>query len=102
MVNRDPHQALKTEIVARHTANHLEALLVRLQWGKDDVAFSAHINPSSYTMHGMQQTDFLNYLGFSVSGCPFIAGSKCYVRWVEDSFDPKAFVESFQSVRPFG
>jgi hypothetical protein len=93
--NRDPHQALKSEIVSRHSANHLEVLLVRLQWGKDDIAFSAHANPSSYSTSGIQQTDFLNYLGFSASNCSFIVGSKCYTRWVDESFDPKAFVEAF-------
>jgi hypothetical protein len=58
MRNRDPHQALKSEVVSRHSANNIKAILVRLQWGKADIAFSAHVNPSSFSTYGIQQTDF--------------------------------------------
>ena len=92
--NRDPHQALKSEIVSRHNAGNLEVLFARLQWGKDDIAFSAHVHPSSYSSSGIQLTDFLNYLGFSASNCSFMSGGKCYTRWVEEDFDPKAFAEA--------
>lgn len=95
MTNRDPHQALKSEIVSRHNGNYFEVLLVRLQWGKDDIAFSAHVNQSTYSTSGIQRTDFLNYLGFSASSCSFIAGGKCYTRWVDEAFDPKAFGDAF-------
>jgi len=97
MTNRDPHQALKSEIVSRHSGNYLEAILVRLQWGKDDIAFSAHVNSSSYSTSGIQQTDFLTYLGFSASDCSFSTGRKCFTRWVDESYDPKAFVDAFNS-----
>jgi hypothetical protein len=99
--NRDPHQALKNEIVSRHSADHLEVLLARLQWGRDDIAYSAHANPSSFGSSGIQKTDFLNYLGFSASGCSFIGGGKCYTRWVDEAFDPKAFVQAFNNAYAF-
>jgi hypothetical protein len=97
--NRDPHQALKSEIVSRHNAGYLEVILARLQWAKDDIRFSAHANPSSFSMSGIQQTDLLNYLGFSPSDCSFTAGRRCYVRWVEESFDPKVFADAFKHMR---
>ena len=37
---RDPHTALKRDVVSRVNREHFEAVLARLQWGKDDVAFS--------------------------------------------------------------
>ena len=46
-------------------------------------------------MSGIQQTDLLNCLGFSPSDCSFTAGRRCYVRWVEESFDPKVFADAF-------
>jgi hypothetical protein len=97
MRNRDTHQALKSEVISRHSTNSLEALLVRLQWGKDDIGFSAHVNPFSFSTWGIQRTDFLNYLGFLLSNCSFIVGDKCYTRWVDEQFDPKTFVEAFDS-----
>jgi hypothetical protein len=97
MRNRDPHQALKSEVVSRNNANYLEILLVRLQWAKDEIGFSAHVNPSSYGTSGIQHTDFLNYLGFSPSNCSFTSGRKCYTRWVDEDFDPKAFGDAFNN-----
>jgi hypothetical protein len=97
MRNRDTHQALKSEAISRHRTNHIEALFVRSQWGKEDIGFSAHVNPLSFSTWGIQRTDFLNYLGFSLSNCSFIVGDKCYTRSVDEKFDPKAFTEAFDS-----
>ncbi len=32
----DPHKALKTEVVRKVNGGHLEIVLARLQWGKED------------------------------------------------------------------
>jgi TIR domain len=96
-INRDTHRALKSDVVSNHRTDHLETLLVRLQWGKDGVGFSAHVNPLSFTSYGIQRTDFLDYLGFSQQNCSFIVGNKCYTRWVDEKFDPKTFAEAFDS-----
>jgi hypothetical protein len=37
MNGRDTHSALKSEIVETINAGHLEVVLARLQWGKDDI-----------------------------------------------------------------
>jgi hypothetical protein len=48
-----------------------------------------------FSTYGIQQTDFLNYLGFAASDCSFMGARKCYVHWVDEAFDPKAFVDAF-------
>jgi len=93
---RDPHQALKTEVVAQHNGAGLQVVLTRLQWGKDDVGYSLHVNPTTYSLSGLQRTDFLAYLGFTASGCAFIAGRRCYVRWVDADFDLERFANAFE------
>ena len=93
---RDPHAALKQEVVARTNREGFEAVLARLQWGKEDVAFSLHANPSSFGTFGLQKTDFLAYLGFQRSDrCSFTSFQRCYVRWVDGDFDVQLFVDSF-------
>jgi len=93
---RDPHAALKQEVVSRANREGFEAVLARLQWGKDDVGFSLHANPSSYGTSGLQKTDFLAYLGFQRSDrCPFTSFQRCYVRWVDEDFNVELFVDAF-------
>lgn len=98
MNGRDPHSALKIQEVVKANQNHLEAVVTRLQWGKEDVGYSLHVYPSSYTTSGLQTTDFLAYLGFERSDdCPFTNGRQCYVKWVPEGFDPDGFLTAFQS-----
>jgi hypothetical protein len=61
---RDPHSALKQELITRVSRDNFEAVLARLQWGKEGVGYSLHTNPSSFSTAGLQKTDFLAYLGF--------------------------------------
>ncbi len=95
MANRDPHQALKTEIVSKVNRESLEVALVRLQWSKDEVGYSLHVNPTSFSSAGFQRTDLLSYLGFKASSCAFTSGRQCYVNWVDEIFDIEAFVGIF-------
>jgi TIR domain len=93
---RDPHAALKQDVVTRVNREGFEAVLARLQWGKDDVGFSLHANPSSFGTFGLQKTDFLAYLGFQRSDrCPFTSFQRCYVRWVDEGYNVEQFVDAF-------
>ncbi len=92
---RDPHQALKSEVVARAQGGGANFLLARLQWSKDDIGYSLHVEPSTWSTSGIQIPDFLSYLGFERSGCGFAAGRQCYVRWVDEGFNVEQFASLF-------
>ncbi len=96
MQGRDPHQALRSEIVEQVRSGTTTLVLAKLQWGKDDIGHSLHVSPSSYSLSGGYQiTDFLGHLGFQRSGCSFIDSRQCYVRWVDSSFDINVFAGLF-------
>ena len=63
---------------------------MRLQSSKTDSAFSVHAAPNTWSIVGVQTTDFLSYLGFRRSACHFVATQECCVRWVDQSFDVNA------------
>jgi hypothetical protein len=95
---RDPHSALKSDPVTSARHAHMEAVVARLQWGKNDIAYSLHVNPTAYTTSGLQTTDFLSYLGFRPSDrCSFTGFQRCYVTWVPEGFDPESFLAAFES-----
>ncbi|HYR88453.1 MAG TPA: TIR domain-containing protein [Terriglobia bacterium] len=96
MNNRDLHQALKTEIVEKGSAEGVNLVLVKHQWGKNDIGFSLHVEPTSYSSSGIQMTDFLAHLGFERSHCTFSGTHECYARWVADVFTLAPFVDSFK------
>ena len=96
MNGRDPHQALKSEVLGQVQSGTTNLALAKLQWGKDDIGFSLHVSPNSYSLSGGYQiTDFLSHLGFQRSGCSFIDSRQCYVRWVDTDFDINAFAGFF-------
>src|SRR5437763_1208100 len=98
MANGDPHSALKRDVIAQTNRDNLQVVLARLQKSKADVAYSLHVNPSSFSSYGVQTTDFLAYLGFTHSDqCPFVGGGGCYVRWVPEGFDVEGFIAAFTS-----
>lgn len=96
MKKRDLHSALKNQVLGSGKGAGVEFILVKLLWGKDDFAFSLHAAPSTYTVSGLQPTDFLGYLGFERGGCSFLKRGECYSRWVEVGFDPEAFGRAFE------
>jgi hypothetical protein len=96
MNGRDPHSALKSEIVRKINAGHLEVVVARLQWGKDDIGYSLHVNPTSHSSAGVQTTDFLGYLGFQRSDrCSFTGFRRCYCTWVSEGFSVEEFATAF-------
>jgi hypothetical protein len=98
MAGRDHHTALKTAAVSQVNAGYIEIVLAKLQWSKDDAAFTLHVNPSSYTTAGLQTTDWLAYLGFQRNDqCQFTRFQRCYSKEVPDTFDVQAFATAFNS-----
>jgi hypothetical protein len=96
VMQRDPHSALKSEVVSKINAGHLEVVLAKLQWGKDDKGYSLHVNPTSFSTAGLQTTDFLGYLGFQRSErCSFTSFQRCYCKWVDEGFRVEDFATAF-------
>ena len=81
-------------MIDKATAPGVELALAKLAWGKNDVAFSLHVTPNTYSTAGIQLPDFLNYLGFSRQPCTFL-GSECYCKEVRENFDIKDFGAKF-------
>ena len=92
---RDLHQALKTERVGEANGAGVNFVLVKLQWGRDDVGFGLHADPRSWTTAGVQTPDLLGYLGFKREpNCGFVGG-ECYARMVDEGFALDAFAPAF-------
>lgn len=95
-MTRDHHTALKAEKVETINAGSVELVLARLQWSKDEIAYTLHVNPTSYSSAGLQTTDWLSYLGFQRNArCQFIAFDRCYSKEVPEGFDLKLFATAF-------
>lgn len=95
MNDRDPHQALKSEIIEKGSSGRAAFALARLQWSKNDIGFSLHVSPNSFSTAGLQVPDFLSYLGFKRSGCAFLERRECYVRWVSSDLKLTGFPQIF-------
>jgi len=95
MNGRDPHQAFKNEILGRARSRSANFVLTKLQWGKDDIGYSLHVSPNTFSTYGIQTTDFLSFLGFQRGGCSFVDNHQCYARWVDKDFDVNTFVNNF-------
>jgi TIR domain len=95
-MQRDLHSALKSEVVSKLNAGHLEVVLAKLQWGKDDIGYGLHVNPTSFSTAGLQTSDFLGYLGFQRSDrCSFTSFQRCYCIWVDEGFTVEDFATAF-------
>jgi len=92
----DHHTALMSEKVSEVSVNSINFVVAKLQWGKDDIGYSLHVEPTSYSSYGMQTTDFLAYLGFRRESCSFVTRRVCYTAWVEGEFDLSRFSLQFQ------
>jgi len=98
--HRDLHSALKTEVILSNEGGGVQFKLVRLQASKDDVAFSVHANPNTFSLSGVQTADLLAHLGFQVGSCAFFPGGKCLATFVRTDFPLKEFAESFAKAYP--
>jgi TIR domain len=97
-VGRDLHSALKTEKINNLKVSGMELTLQRLQWAKDEIAFSLHISPNTFTTSGIQLTDALAYVGFQRQRCPFLVTQDGYCDWVDGEIDLSNFAESLVRV----
>jgi hypothetical protein len=95
-VARDHHIAVASEPVSTVNAGYVQIVLARLQWSKNEKAFTLHVNPSAYSTAGIQTTDWLSYLGFRRNDqCQFTNFDRCYSIEVPEDFDVQAFAVAF-------
>jgi len=87
---RNLHKSLKSEILGTSTASGAELALVKLAWGKEDVAFTLHVVPNTFSTYGIQIPDLLSYSGFSRQPCSFLT-RECYVKEVNADVNLNAF-----------
>jgi len=95
MSRRNLHQALKTERLQSIATRSTRFDLVKLWWGKEDVGFSLHAEPRTYTTSGSQITDFLRRIGFYRNECAFIDRGECYVLAVGEHFNLDGLIADF-------
>jgi len=95
MSHRDPHQSLKSEILERAHSRNAQFVIAKLHWGKNDIGFSLHVAPHSFSTAGFQVTDFLNILGFQRSACSFVDRGQCFVKGINEGFDIQKFASLF-------
>jgi hypothetical protein len=69
--------------------------LARLQNSKDDISFSLHAEPTSFTLSGLQPADLLATVGFARESCSFIARGECLAIWVPEGFPIEDFASRF-------
>ncbi len=92
---RDLHSALKVDTIGQSSGSSVQFMLMKLQYGKNDVGYSLHANPSGYSTAGLQTTDYLNYLGFHRQGCAFF-GREAYCIAAPEGFQIGDFGPAFQ------
>jgi TIR domain-containing protein len=91
----DHHSALASKKLLQTGASGVTFVTAKLQWGKEDIGYSLHAGPSSYSTAGMQTTDFLAYLGFKRETCSYIQSKECYAAWIDSEFELSAFASRF-------
>jgi hypothetical protein len=62
---RDPHSALKSDVIHRISKDGAEFVLARLQYGKTDIQFSLHASPNTFQLMGYRPQTFYQFWGFS-------------------------------------
>jgi hypothetical protein len=93
----DLHQALKFDEIAKSRATRagVDFVVVRNQWGKDEIGFGLHAAPNQFTTAGVQTADFMASLGLQRSGCQFVGRSECFARPISQEFPLDSFVREF-------
>jgi hypothetical protein len=94
--SKDHHTALRSNVVGRVNAGRVSVALVKLQSGKDDVAFTLHVSPTSFTTAGIQTREWLKLLGFAENAaCKFTDGHQCFSKEVPEGYDLQNFATAF-------
>jgi hypothetical protein len=93
---KDHHTALRSEVLGKINAGYVEIVLAKLQSGRDDAAFTLHVNPSAFTSGGLQTTDWLRFLGFKENAqCQFANARQCFSKEVPEGYDLQRFATAF-------
>jgi hypothetical protein len=88
---KDHHTALRTEVLGKINAGYVEIALVKLQWGKQDVAFTLHVSTSVTS-----SADWLRLLGFRENAqCQFSNARQCFSKEVPERYDLQEFATAF-------
>lgn len=96
MATKNHHTALRTEVLGKINADYTEIVLARLQWAKDEVALTLHVNPSAFTSAGLQTPYWLRLLGFAENAqCQFSIGPRCFSKEVPEGYDLHRFATAF-------
>jgi TIR domain len=96
MAAKDHHTALRSEVVTRINPGYAEMILAKLQWGKDDTAFTLHIDPRLSLSAGLQLADWLAYLGFKRNErCQFFNARRCWSKEVTEGYSLEDFATAF-------
>jgi hypothetical protein len=96
VASRDHHTALRSDVVERVNVGRVAATLVKLQSGKDEVAFTLHVSPTAFTTAGIQTREWLQLLGFTENmGWKFTGGHQCFSREVPERYDLQRFATAF-------
>jgi hypothetical protein len=90
----DHHTALRSEVLAKVSARGVDITLARLQNAKDDVSYSLHAEPTSFSLSGLDPIDLLATIGFTKERCSFVARQECLAAWVPEAFPLQAFAEA--------
>jgi len=98
MAQRDLHSALKTEIVQVAADGGIDYKIARLQSSKDDIAYSLHAYPATFSFSGIQRDGLLSHLGFKIGNCAFFPQGKCLARAVSAEFPLVDFAKAFSSM----
>jgi hypothetical protein len=93
--SKDFHSAPLLQEVDRASVSGINFIVAKLRWNKEDVGYSLHAEPNTFTTAGMQTTDFLAYLGFRRERCSFVTRRECYTAWVDPAINISEFAQKF-------
>ncbi len=94
---RDLHEAPKTEILKNCSGRGFEFNLVKLQWSKQEIAYSLHITSTSFLIStSFSDNHILDALGFSQFQCNYSLHKNCMAVEVSEDFKLDEFKDDFE------
>lgn len=97
MSRSDFHSALKSEIIAKEKSNNIEGTILKLQYSKNEISYSLHMNSNVFSFSGFQRADLLLLLGLEQGKCNLFPSSECCATWVDKDFPLREFVDEFEN-----